>query len=130
MRAPDSHDSPVAGHDVGLPRVWTRVDRRLLPAADARFVPGRRHPVGSRLVADRASTSAGGAVSGPARFLQEVVDALPTADPVGCIVAAIHRYDTQQTAQTEHLIAELAKARGLTIEQTRQALLGDQRATP
>lgn len=64
-------------------------------------------------------------VSGPARFLQEVVDALPAADPVGCIVAAIHRYDTETTAQIDRLVRELATARGQTIEQTRQQLLGD-----
>ncbi len=61
-------------------------------------------------------------MSGPARFLQEVVDALPAADPVGCIVAAIHRYDTETAAQIDHLISELAKARGLTIAQMRAHL--------
>lgn len=45
-------------------------------------------------------------MSGPARFLQDVVNALPEADSVECIVAAIHKYDTMTTAQVEQLTAE------------------------
>ena len=62
-------------------------------------------------------------MSGPARFLQEVVNALPEADPVGCIVAAIHEYDTTTAAQVEQLTAErdrllheVAVARGVPPE--------------